>query len=312
MIAGLISGQYVTATAAVFITALCVLLGITFNFVIWNHYDTPIKYKKVKDLASKIIALTGCDSGIGHLTLSKLLLQNRDCKVIAICLTEEGCKEAKRLGAWHTFQCDLSKSDDIERCSKNILTLCDGRLWAIIHNAGIFIPGFVDFLLTEGYRKCMEVNFFGIVHLNHQLMPCIKREGGRLVFISSISGITVLPGLAAYATSKHAIESFAKSIRLESGPWNTSVSIINPSGMRTSMMTSWFEGEKRTWNQYLAKHGPGLWSQEWPEAYVDNRCKAQRAVNAILEDPATVADAILHAVTAQCPKWRYLPGMYTI
>ena len=84
------------------------------------------------------------------------------------------------------------------------------------------------------FKKLMDVNVIGAVAVTKAFIPMIRNNNaGRIVFIGSISGLFALPGLSAYAASKHAIEAIADSLRIELYPFNIPVSIIEPGNVET-------------------------------------------------------------------------------
>lgn len=274
-------------------------------------------------LNDKFVVITGADSGLGLETVSTLAA--KDIKVIALTLTDDGSKLASKKGALYTIQCDLTVDNEIKKATEQIGQICNHKLWAVVHNAGIVKAGFIDFQPIKNYRDCMEVNFFGIVSLNQRLLPMIKNaaayEGkllkscdtaataSRVVIVTSVDGIVSLPGNAPYDASKFAAEAYADALRVEMSFWNVHVSVINPSTMRTPLALSFFETQRATWNAMLKVDPNGNWQKEWTKEWLELHIKTNSLnINSIAENPAVTVKDIVHAVIGKYPEFRYLSG----
>lgn len=259
------------------------------------------------DVAGRTVVVTGCDSGFGRGVVEELA--RRRARVIACCYTEEGARAALAAGATLAPRIDLSDEGAIERAAEELVAACGGALWGLVHNAGVVLPGFIDYQPPAFYRSTMEVNFFGPVRLTQRLLPALKQARGRVVLVSSVDGLVSLPGNAPYDASKFALEAFADALRAEVSFWGVGVSVVNPSTMRTPLALSFFEGHRKTWAE-MARLDPGgawqrEWSREWLEAYVaTNTTNLAR----IAQSPDHAVRDIVHAVTAVRPRLRYLSG----
>ena len=259
------------------------------------------------DMAGRWIVVTGCDSGLGRGVVEKLVAT--DARVIACCLTREGSDAALATGAASAPCLDLTDEAAVASLVDDIRRASDGRLWGLVHSAGIVLPGFIDYQPMDFYRRTMEVNFFAPVALTRKLLPLLRAGSGRVVLVSSVDGIVSLPGNAPYDASKFALEGYADALRTEQSFWGVSVSVVNPATMRTPMAGSFFESHRLAWNEMAQQEPDGAWREAWPEQWLDRYI----AVNApqikrIAQDPAHAINDIAHAVTAQRPRLRYLSG----
>ena len=90
----------------------------------------------------------------------------------------------------------------------------DTELWGIVNNAGILgniSP--IDMLTPADYHKVMQVNFQGLVNVTLTFLPVIKQAGGRIVNVSSVTGLVAFDRFSPYTASKHAIQGFSDSTR---------------------------------------------------------------------------------------------------
>ena len=99
----------------------------------------------------------------------------------------------------------------------------------LIANAGITHPGnFVD-LSPDVFRRIMEVNYFGTLHMLKAALPAMcERRSGHVVLVSSGAGLIGIHGYTAYAPSKFAIRGLAESLRSELKQHDIGISVVYP------------------------------------------------------------------------------------
>lgn len=102
------------------------------------------------------------------------------------------------------------------------------RLDAVVNNAGVGVLGPVEALSMADLRRQFEVNLFGQVAVTQAVLPLLRASAGRIVFISSTGGRSVVPMEGAYCSSKFALEGIADALRVELRPWSIAVSVVEP------------------------------------------------------------------------------------
>lgn len=118
---------------------------------------------------------------------------------------------------------DVTSPQQIEESMASIIER-HGRIDLLVNNAGYACGGFTEELSAEDWRKQFDVNVFGLIDITRAVLPHMREQRrGRIINISSISGRFGFPGLAPYAASKHAVEGFSESLRLELLPFRISV-----------------------------------------------------------------------------------------
>ncbi len=252
------------------------------------------------------VLITGCDSGFGFSAAQQLL--ERGFGVIALCLTEQGCQavlKGKQPDAkLQTIQCDVSKSDDLARLEAELAKYDDGKLWAVVNNAGIAIPGNVDFLDMDDFRRVMEVNFFAAVAITKLCLPLLKQSRGRVINVSSTCGLVALATNAPYNASKFALRAFTDTLRRELSVWGIGVSLILPGVMKTPILGKFTEILERKFREaqddVRSAYGEIYWQN------VVNSTSKQMSIMA--GDPQQVVDAIIHATESRRPKVIYVLG----
>ena len=285
------------------------LVGVTtYNVVKWITTPKPVQ------LSDEFILITGTDSGFGLGTLRSICAQGAR-NVIAMCYSQAGADNALQAGARHVLRVDFLVPGDIISATGEIRKLIgDKPLYAIIHNAGTCQAGAIDFLTMTAFRNVMEVNFFAVASITSELLPLMKRRSAsgcnRIILVSSVDGLVSLPCNAPYDASKFALEAYADSLRVEQSFWDIKVSVINPSTMRTPLALSFFEGERRSWEEKDKEKAKDTrwkseWSKEWLEQHIE---KGSLGLKQIAQDPEIVVKDLMHALTSQSPQFRYLSG----
>ncbi|MGY0497412.1 SDR family oxidoreductase [Nocardia sp. FBN12] len=122
----------------------------------------------------------------------------------------------------------------------------------LVNNAAIGAGGPISEIPLQRVREVFEVNVFATLALTQPIAAqMVERGRGRIVFVSSIAGLTAGAYLGAYASSKHALEAIAESMADELAPHGIQVATLNPgpfaTGFNDAMIASideWFSTEQ--------------------------------------------------------------------
>jgi len=175
-------------------------------------------------------------------------------------------------------------------------------LFGLVNNAGIAIGSPLELIPLDQLRRQLEVNVIGQIAVTQALLPLLRQARGRIVNMGSIAGRSTIPMMGPYSASKHALEALTDALRLELYPWGIEVSIVEPGAIATpiwdkSLKTSLdIEGE-------IPVEGKRLYD---PAARRIRDAVGRAADRAI--PVQAVVRAVLHALTAERPKTRYLVG----
>jgi len=289
---------FVVTGIVVWALAALLLLGRLTRFV---------KERARLDMQGRWVVVTGCDSGIGAGVVATLVTQG--ASVIACVYTTDGAVRARQAGAKQALQFDVTDDAAVKGAITQINAATGGRLWGVVHNAGMVLPGFVEYQLLETYRRVMEVNCFAVVQLTQPLIEMLKQSNGRVVIVSSVDGIVSLPGNAPYDASKFAVEAYADALRVELSFWNVHVAVVNPSTMKTPLAMGFFEAHKKTW-ELMDEHDPnGSWKTTWTRAWLDDYVSVNtKNLASMAQDPVHAIRDVVHGVVARNPRMRYLSG----
>lgn len=114
-----------------------------------------------------------------------------------------------------------------------------GRVDVLVNNAGYAGAGFVEEVSMDEYRKQFETNVFGVFAVTKAFLPIMRKQNhGCIINVSSISGKVAFPGLSPYIASKHALEGWSESLRLEMKPFGVKVVLIEPGSYKTNIWST--------------------------------------------------------------------------
>lgn len=112
----------------------------------------------------------------------------------------------------------------------------------LLNNAGISEGGSTADIPEDHLRRQFEVNVFGPILLTQGFARAmVARGGGRIVFMSSVAGLTTDPFTGAYSGSKHAVEAFADALYQELAEFGVEVATNNPGPFLTGFNDTMFE-----------------------------------------------------------------------
>ncbi len=117
----------------------------------------------------------------------------------------------------------------------------------LVNNAGISKAGSLVDIPEKNLREQFEVNVFGTILLTQEFArKMVDKHSGKIIFISSVAGLSAGPLIGAYSASKHAIEAFAKALDGELQEFGVQVATVNPGPFLTGFNDRMFEDWK-TW-----------------------------------------------------------------
>ncbi|KRE06200.1 short-chain dehydrogenase [Bosea sp. Root381] len=113
----------------------------------------------------------------------------------------------------------------------------DESYFGLVHNAGQPYDSLAAMMAQDKAEAAMQVNFWAFTRLAKSVMRnMIRARTGRIVAIGSVAALRGNPGNAAYAASKGALISYAKTLAVETGKRGVTVNIIAPGFVDTDMM----------------------------------------------------------------------------
>jgi NAD(P)-dependent dehydrogenase (short-subunit alcohol dehydrogenase family) len=254
------------------------------------------------DLRSVLV--TGASTGIGRATA--LRLDAAGWRVFAGVRREADAEALSEAGSERLVPLMLDVTDprQIAAARESIGAELDGRgLDGLVNNAGVAIPGPLEALPIEDFRRQIEVNLIGQVAVTQAMLGHIREARGRIVFISSIGGRIAFPLTGAYHASKFGIEAVGDVFRQELRPWGILVSIVEPGSIDTPI---WERGEREADAIGERAH------PDQEDLYGKAIAGYRKVVKNLAErgiPPEKVAEVVEHALSASRPRSRYLVGL---
>lgn len=243
--------------------------------------------------AQRAVLVTGASSGIGRKITE--LLASQGHFVYAGARNPADIEALSKIPNVQGVRLDVNVDADISAALETVRR--GGRgLHGIVNNAGIAIVAPLTHVDEKELRALFDVNVFGPYRITKAFAPLIIEAKGRVVTISSISGILSGPFFGPYSMSKHAIEAYGDALAAEMASLGVRVSLIEPGNYRSEIGRN-----TKTQVESAAARAKGT-PYESP---------MQRMVAAMdnydnYPEPDDVAQAALHALFDPAPKMRYM------
>lgn len=182
--------------------------------------------------------ITGASTGIGREIANEVLARGGKVTVTARDLSRlEGFPKGAQV---LPLALDLTQPDTFPAALK-AAEKAFGPVDVLANNAGYGLLGAVEESSDAERRHQMEANFFGPVALTTLFLAGFReRRRGAIITLSSTSGVRGIAGSSYYSASKHALEGWSSTLRIEMAPFGVPVMIVEPSGFRTD-----FSGRSR-------------------------------------------------------------------
>jgi NAD(P)-dependent dehydrogenase (short-subunit alcohol dehydrogenase family) len=251
-------------------------------------------------MPEKIALITGSSSGFGLLT--SIELAKAGFRVVASMrdLERRERLDQAAAAAGVAEQIDIHALDvtDFDALPGFVDALVHdhGRLDVLVNNAGFAVAGFAEDITREELRRQFDTNFFGAVAMTKAALPVMRRQrSGHIIQISSIAGLHGSVTLSSYCASKHALEGWSESLRLEINSIGIKVVLVEPGAFQTDI---WTRG---------AVMGANVAKETSPN--LQRSLRMRDRVQALPKrDPIEVARLIASIAQDPDPKLRYLVG----
>jgi 3-oxoacyl-[acyl-carrier protein] reductase len=184
------------------------------------------------------VLVTGGAKGVGAAIVSALVKAGFDVDFTYRSSAEEALAIAETLSA-DGRQVSAVPLDLADKAAVN--GFCEASesqtYHGFIHNAGQSYDALAAMMDQDKAEAAMQVNFFAFSRLAKSLMrSMIRARSGRIVAIGSVAALVGNPGNAAYAASKGALVSYARTLAVETAKRGITVNVIAPGFIDTDMM----------------------------------------------------------------------------
>ena len=254
-----------------------------------------------RDPNQQIVLITGATAGIGRTTA--LHLAALGYHVIATG-RRVGELEALRAVApagsrLDTTVLDVTSAESIARAIVEVDRLSHGHgLDVLVNNAGFGLIGPITEISDSELRRQYDTNVFGLMAVTRAFVPAMRDRGrGRIVNVSSLGGKMTIPFMAAYNSTKYALESLSDGLRNELRAFGIDVVVIEPGVISTKFAD--------TAMAPIAQYQDTVYGAAIAKADV-----LRGRMEATAAKPEVVARAIHKAIRRRSPAARYVAPWY--
>jgi NAD(P)-dependent dehydrogenase (short-subunit alcohol dehydrogenase family) len=245
------------------------------------------------EVPQKAVLVTGASSGIG-LQIAETLAANG----YYVYAGARKAADLERLDAMEnmsSLRLDVTLQEDIDKAVEFVKG--EGRgLWGIVNNAGVVMLGSLVANSERDVRTTFEINVLGPVRINNAFLPFLLESHGRTTTIGSISGTIAGSEDGGYSASKFAIEGYTDSLAAELAESGVHVSVVDPGGYKSEIRTKMLA-------QVLAAADAG---EIELDAASREKMISTNMGNDLLKEPDEVAQAVLHVMSSDAPRRRYM------
>ena len=185
----------------------------------------------------KKVVISGGSSGIGKSLVETFA--NKGWKVHFTFHSNESPArdlEDRFKGTAKAHRLDVTDREACDRFYKDVQGE-EKAIDVLVNNAGITKDKPLFAMQDQDWAEVLQTNLFGVFHLTRKFATdMMKKKKGRVINLSSISGIHGLPGQTNYSASKAGIIGFTKALAKEAGPFGVTANVVAPGGVTTPMI----------------------------------------------------------------------------
>lgn len=243
--------------------------------------------------------ITGISGGLGK-ALAECVMQHGDFVIGTF-------RQQQQVDAFNEQHTDrgfalLLDVTNAEAVSQTAQTVIDrfGRLDVLVNNAGYGFAGAIEEATEADVRAVFAANFFGMLAVTQAFLPLFRRhKKGRILQISSQSGVKAVPGFGIYNASKFALEGLSEALAAEVAPLGIQVTLVEPGPFRTNFAGSSFGQAEQHIADYDATAGAFRQRMETANGKQEG-------------DPAKAAEAIWQLAQQENPPLRLPLGKIAV
>lgn len=242
-----------------------------------------------------VVLITGCSSGIG-LALAKILHQIQEYRVVATA-REKSLEKVRN--HFLDEDCFIVRPLDITSEESRVHLFKDvNKQWGgvdiLINNAGISFRSVVEHMTEKDEELQMATNYFGPMGMIRLALPHMRETGrGKIINVSSVSGMLAMPTMAAYSASKFALEGASESLWYEMRPFGVTISLVQPGFIHSNSFRNVYHTE--------LSEPSRVWSGPYRDFYQNMTPFVEKMMMLSLATPEKIAKEILHVMKTENP-----------
>ena len=187
-------------------------------------------------MAQRAVVVTGASTGIGRATVVELV--SAGYQVFATVRREADAESLRQQFPEIVTPVimDLMDEDSVRAAGEMINSA--GPLFGLVNNAGAALPGPLETIPIEAFRRQIEINLTAQLLVTQKMLPALHRSAekigdARIIMIGSIGGRLSGPMLGGYGAAKHGLVGLSTSLRAELAPFKIKVLLIEPGAIAT-------------------------------------------------------------------------------
>jgi NAD(P)-dependent dehydrogenase (short-subunit alcohol dehydrogenase family) len=196
----------------------------------------------MENLSGKVAVITGGASGIGFATAKALA--SRGVKIVIADIEAGALDKAVAALASSGAQaegvvCDVADLASVQNLAATAFSKM-GAVHLVFNNAGVAINGHLAQMKHSDWEWIIKVDLWGPIHGVEAFLPRMieQKQGGQILFTSSIAGLVPTEGLGVYAVAKYGVVALAETLRREVRQHNIGVSVLCPLRVETNIGSS--------------------------------------------------------------------------
>lgn len=246
-------------------------------------------------MLNKVILITGASAGMGKSTAKQLISEGHI--VYGAARRVENMQDLVELGGY-ALKLDVTDSENIDNVVQEIIAT-HGKIDVLVNNAGYSVYGSVENVSDEDAKKQFDVNLFGAAALTRRIIPHMRQnQSGHILNVTSVAGKIGFPLGSWYHASKHALEGWSDSLRMELHQFGINVSIVQPGAISSEFY--------EVMNEPMIKRDKGTVYEPLMNGIIKVNNKTHD--NSPSTKPEIIAQVITKAINSKKPKTRYAAG----
>jgi NAD(P)-dependent dehydrogenase (short-subunit alcohol dehydrogenase family) len=251
------------------------------------------------------VVVTGASTGIGRALVDALVAAR-----FQVWATVRRQEDADALRTQHSDGVSpllLDLTDEASVAAAGAVVRAAGPLFALVNNAGVALPGPLEHVPLDQFRRQLEVNLVGQLAVTQAMLPALRQgrargEDARIVVIGSIGGRIVSPMLGPYNAAKFALAGLTGALRAELAPSGIRVVLVEP-GMIATPIWSRGVAAGEALEAALPEEARARYRAQIDAARANARRGAAHGL-----PPERVATVVMRSLTDRNPRPRRLVG----
>jgi NAD(P)-dependent dehydrogenase (short-subunit alcohol dehydrogenase family) len=191
-------------------------------------------------MTSKVVLITGTNSGFGYLTAKGAAERGHTVYATMRDIDGRNSEKAKELNAIenvNVIELDVTNAEGVKKALSGVIDK-EGRLDVLVNNAGYFGGGLAETYSDIDLEKMYDVNVKGTWRTMKSSLPQMRKQGeGLIINTSSGLGRFSAPFMTVYNSTKFAVEGLTEGLHYEVRPLGVDVVMVQPGAFPTEIFS---------------------------------------------------------------------------